>query len=261
MLKREDWIMIRKMRDKGCYLREIAAEAGCSERTVRRALKRGGPPPRRRPGVRPSKLDPCKPWVDQLLSEGVWNAEVIYAELRAQGYRGGRSILRDYIRLSSGCCARRKARCASKPRRASSCSRTGVSLTRWWPASGSGCTLPSTCWATPAASTCGPHPARMPSTPTRAWCGPSSGSVAYPRRCGWTTRKPSSCPMPCTRRQGTLQPRLRAQGLLAPPAPDQGQGRADGALREGKLLPALPGLRESVTPQPAARAVAGGRGR
>ena len=98
MLNREDWIMIRKMRDKGCYLREIAAEAGCSERTVRRALKRGGPPPRRRPGVRPSKLDPYKPQVDQLLSEGVWNAEVIYAELRAQGYRRGRSILRDYIR-------------------------------------------------------------------------------------------------------------------------------------------------------------------
>jgi transposase len=98
MLNREDWIMIRKMREKGCYLREIAAEVGCSERTVRRALKRGGPPPRRRPGVRPSKLEPYKPVIDQLLSEGVWNAEVIYAEIRALGYPGGRSILRDYIR-------------------------------------------------------------------------------------------------------------------------------------------------------------------
>jgi len=98
MLNREDWIMIRKMRDKGCYLHEIAAKVGCSERTVRRALKRGGPPPRRRPGIRPSKLDPYKPVIDQLLSEGVWNAEVIFAEIRAQGYQGGRSILRDYIR-------------------------------------------------------------------------------------------------------------------------------------------------------------------
>ena len=50
------------------------------------------------PGVRPSKLDSYKPLIDQLLSEGVWNAEVIFAEIRAQGYRGGRSILRDYIR-------------------------------------------------------------------------------------------------------------------------------------------------------------------
>ncbi len=98
MLNREDWLMIREMREKGCYLREIAEGVGCSERTVRRALKRGGPPPRRRPGKRASKLDPYKGTVDSLLAEGVWNAEVIFAELRARGYPGGRSILRDYIR-------------------------------------------------------------------------------------------------------------------------------------------------------------------
>ena len=87
MLNREDWIMIHEMREKGCYLRrEIAMEVGCSERTVRRALKRGGPPPRRRPGIRPSKLDPYKHLVDRMLSENIWNAEVIFAELRAQGY-------------------------------------------------------------------------------------------------------------------------------------------------------------------------------
>ncbi len=98
MLNREDWLMIREMREKGCYLREIAERVGCSERTVRRALKRGGPPPRRRSGVRPSKLDPYKAQVDQLLAEGVWNATVIFAEIKARGYTGGISILRDYIR-------------------------------------------------------------------------------------------------------------------------------------------------------------------
>jgi len=86
------------MREKGCYLRDIAQQVGVSERTVRRALKRGGPPPRRRAGVRPGKLDPYKARVDALLADGVWNAEVIFAELRAQGYTGGRSILRAYIR-------------------------------------------------------------------------------------------------------------------------------------------------------------------
>lgn len=44
MLNREDWLMIREMRGKGCYLHEIAERVGGSERTVRRALKRGGPP-------------------------------------------------------------------------------------------------------------------------------------------------------------------------------------------------------------------------
>ncbi len=97
MLNREDWLMIREMRAKGCYLKDIAREVGVSERTIRRALKRGGPPPRRKPGVRPSKLDAYKAQVDQLLSEGVWNAEVIFAELRARGYTGGISILRAYI--------------------------------------------------------------------------------------------------------------------------------------------------------------------
>ncbi len=107
MLNREDWLMIREMREKGCYLREIAERVGCSERTVRRALKRGGPPPRRRAGVRASKLDPYKAQVDQLLAEGVWNATVIFAEIKARGYAGGISILRDYIRPKR---ALRKAR-------------------------------------------------------------------------------------------------------------------------------------------------------
>jgi len=97
MLNREDWLMIRELREKGCYLEDIARKVGVSERTVRRALKRGGPPPKRKAGIRPSKLDPYKAQVDQLLNEDVWNAEVILAELRAQGYTGGISILRAYI--------------------------------------------------------------------------------------------------------------------------------------------------------------------
>ena len=108
MLNREDWLMIREMRAKGCYLSEIAERMGCSERTVRRALKRGGPPPRRRAGTRASKLDPYKALVDRLLGEGVWNATVILAELRGRGYAGGISILRDYIRPKRA--LRKKAR-------------------------------------------------------------------------------------------------------------------------------------------------------
>ncbi len=109
--------MIREMRQKECYLREIAEQVGCSERTIRRALKRGGPPARRRAGIRPSKLDPYKPLVEKLLLWNVWNSEVIFAELRAQGYTGGRSILQDTFVLS-GCCVRPKERFTLKPCRA-----------------------------------------------------------------------------------------------------------------------------------------------
>jgi transposase len=44
-----------------------------------------------------SKLEPYQPKIDQLLSEGVWNARVILCEIQALGYSGGYTILRDYI--------------------------------------------------------------------------------------------------------------------------------------------------------------------
>lgn len=89
--------MIKQARDKGCYLEDIACQRGCSVSTVKRALRRQGPPPKRRPGIRPSKLDDFKPTIDALLTENVWNAEVIFAEIKEQGYAGGITILRDYI--------------------------------------------------------------------------------------------------------------------------------------------------------------------
>lgn len=98
MLKREEWMKIRDMKERGCYVCDITDHIGVSERTIRRALKRNGAPPRRRSGIRSSKLDPYRDQIDHLLSEGVWNAEVIFAQLKEQGYRGGISILRDYIR-------------------------------------------------------------------------------------------------------------------------------------------------------------------
>jgi transposase len=96
MLKKEDFTVIKALAHRGVYLKDIAAELGVHPKTIRRALRRGSaptPPPR----ARPSKLDPFKPQVDQLLAEGVWNAVVILRELEAAGYTGSHSILRAYI--------------------------------------------------------------------------------------------------------------------------------------------------------------------
>ncbi len=98
MLKREDWMMIQQKVKQGVYLKDIAAELDVHPRTVRRALQRGGAPSGRRPRARQRKLDPYKPLVDRWLADGVWNAVVILREIQAQGYAGGVSILRDYIR-------------------------------------------------------------------------------------------------------------------------------------------------------------------
>ena len=97
MINREDWIMIKDLRSQGRYLEDIAHELGCSAKTVSRAIKRQGPPPERKAGVRKGKLDDYKTLVDKYLSEDIWNAEVIYIKLVNKGYQGGRTLLRSYI--------------------------------------------------------------------------------------------------------------------------------------------------------------------
>jgi IS30 family transposase len=73
MLRKEDFAVIKSLDQRGVYLKDIAAELGVHPRTVSRALKRkGAPNPKRQPAG--SKLEPYKPKIDRLLSEGVWNA-------------------------------------------------------------------------------------------------------------------------------------------------------------------------------------------
>jgi transposase len=96
MLSQEDYLMIKTLKKRGVYNKDIAAELGIHPRTVSRALRRGSAPAPERQ-ARGSKLDPYKPQIDQLLAEGVWNAAVILRELQAQGYDGGSTILRAYI--------------------------------------------------------------------------------------------------------------------------------------------------------------------
>lgn len=89
--------MIKEMRNRGCHIKDIAHKLGCSGKTVSRALKRQGPPPPRKSGVRKGKLDDFKPVVDDFLAKDVWNAEAIYTRLTKQGYTGGKTLLRGYI--------------------------------------------------------------------------------------------------------------------------------------------------------------------
>lgn len=96
MLRKEDWAVIKALKKRGVYQKDIAVELGVHPRTVKRALEREGVPTGKRPR-RGSKLDPYKAKVDQLLSEGVWNATVILRELQKDGYNGGPTILREYI--------------------------------------------------------------------------------------------------------------------------------------------------------------------
>lgn len=88
--------MIKQMRQQGAYIVDIAAQIGCSERTVRRYLKYPEPPARKT-RHKMVKLKPFMDYIDMRLAENVWNSEVIFAEIKAMGYTGGRSMLRYYI--------------------------------------------------------------------------------------------------------------------------------------------------------------------
>lgn len=96
MLSKEDFAVIKALHKRGVYQKDIAQELGVHPRTVSRGLKRDKAPERQRKR-RGSKLDPFKPTVDRLLSEGVWNAVVILREIQGEGYTGGMTILRQYI--------------------------------------------------------------------------------------------------------------------------------------------------------------------
>ena len=72
MLSREDFYMIKQMRQQGAYIVDIAAQIGCSERTVRRYLKYPEPPARKT-CHKMVKLKPFMDYIDMRLAENVWN--------------------------------------------------------------------------------------------------------------------------------------------------------------------------------------------
>jgi transposase len=96
MLRKEDFAVIKALKKRDVYVKDIAAELGVHPKTVSRALRRGSAPsPAGR--RRASKLDPYKATVDRLLGEGVWNVMVILREIQAEGYTGGSTMLRLYV--------------------------------------------------------------------------------------------------------------------------------------------------------------------
>ena len=96
MLSKEDFAVIKALKKRGVYQKDIAEQLDVHPKTVSRALKRGEAPVRQRKR-RSQKLDAYKATVDLLLADGVWNAVVILREIQAAGYTGGYTMLRAYI--------------------------------------------------------------------------------------------------------------------------------------------------------------------
>jgi transposase len=93
------WAEMRRMREvDGLSIREIAKRTGHDRNTVRRALRREGPPRYERP-PRPSKLDPFKDEIHRLLRDepGIPGRRVLEL-LWELGFSGSKTILDDYLR-------------------------------------------------------------------------------------------------------------------------------------------------------------------
>ena len=99
MLVAEEAVEIRVLSRQGKSIREIARMLDVSRNTVRRYLRSEGLPRYQRE-ARPSKLDPYKPYIDERVKAAApdWiPATVLLRELRALGYPGGYSILKDHL--------------------------------------------------------------------------------------------------------------------------------------------------------------------
>ena len=94
-----DWAEIRRLHKvEKLSKRAIAERLGIHRNTVTRALASDEPPQYRR-SKRSSKLDPYQAKIHALLSENPQlSGERIFELIQDEGYPGGISILRDYLR-------------------------------------------------------------------------------------------------------------------------------------------------------------------
>lgn len=98
MIDYQTFQQIRQLHDQEhLSARQMAASLNLDLRTVDKWIERPNYEPRAHPR-RPSKLDPFKGTVTRLLATHDFTAQQLLQRLRASGYTGGYSILKDYVR-------------------------------------------------------------------------------------------------------------------------------------------------------------------
>lgn len=91
MLTPEEQEEMKRLLEQGISIRAIAGRLGRDPKTIRRALGR------RRPTPPPPKLTPFRDLARDLYFQGC-HAPRILREIRARGYKGGLTILKDFLR-------------------------------------------------------------------------------------------------------------------------------------------------------------------
>jgi len=99
LIRGDEWFVIRQMHREGLSISEISRRTGHDRKTVRKMIASGSQPVYRpRSATTSSKLDPHRAYVLQRMKVGVNNAVKMLRELRARGYDGGITILKEFMR-------------------------------------------------------------------------------------------------------------------------------------------------------------------
>jgi transposase len=88
-----------EMKRQGLSIQAISKLLGFDRKTVRKYLLEPEAKPEYRPRPKaPGKLDRFRPYLEERLASGVWNARVLLRELKERGYDGGYTLLTDWLR-------------------------------------------------------------------------------------------------------------------------------------------------------------------
>jgi transposase len=90
---------VRQMHRDGVWLRGIARTLGMNYQTVERYVRSDACPDWQPGRHRPSRLDRFDAYIRRRLAEGCGNARQVLRELHAAGFRGGRTVVQERVRL------------------------------------------------------------------------------------------------------------------------------------------------------------------
>ncbi len=92
---------VHALRSQGLSLHQVAKEVGLARNTVRKYARQSVPAVAPQPTPRPrraSVLDSYEEYLLRRWNEGRHNAALLFREITEQGYRGGKTVVKDYIR-------------------------------------------------------------------------------------------------------------------------------------------------------------------
>jgi transposase len=91
-------MLLDEIRLQGKSISETARKTGMARNTIRKYLKEGECVHKLKGTRKPSKLDPYKRLIGEMLGQGIYNCQVMLRRLKEDGYGGSLSILKDYVK-------------------------------------------------------------------------------------------------------------------------------------------------------------------